>query len=74
MTAGEKINLPSVDGDTPLTVVGILPPKAAPGNEEVLVTLPEAQKMTGQAGQINTIDINLTTTDAAKRAAIELRR
>ena len=64
---GQQIRLPSVNGDTPLTVVGILPPKAGPGNEEVLVTLPEAQKMTGQAGRINTIDITLTSTDEPKR-------
>src|SRR5512138_3367967 len=50
---GQQIHLPSVNGDTSLKVVGILPPKASPGNEEVLVTLPEAQNMTGQAGQIN---------------------
>jgi putative ABC transport system permease protein len=67
---GGVISLPSVNGDVKLTVVGLLPPRAAPGNEEVLVPLEEAQKMTAQAGQINTIDIALTTTDETKRTAI----
>ncbi|MCX7608778.1 MAG: ABC transporter permease [Anaerolineales bacterium] len=65
---GETISLPSVDGLTELTIVGILPPRTRPGNEEVLVTLAQAQAMTGQPGQINTIRIALTSVDESARA------
>jgi putative ABC transport system permease protein len=65
---GGTIEVPSVSGIVSLTVVGILPPRTIPGNEEVLVTLAQAQSMTGQAGQINTIEIALTSLDETKRA------
>jgi putative ABC transport system permease protein len=72
---GDTIKIPSVNGTETLTVVGILPPRTLPGNEEVLVTLAQAQAMTGQTGQINTIEVALTTTDETLRnqtvAAIE---
>jgi putative ABC transport system permease protein len=72
---GDTIKVPSVDGTATLTVVGILPPRIIPGNEEVLVTLAQAQAMTGQTGQITTIEAALTTTDETLRnqtvAAIE---
>jgi len=67
---GGTISVPSVNGDVSLSVVGILPPRATPGNEEVLVTLGQVQTMTSQPGQINTIDIALDTTDETQRAAI----
>jgi putative ABC transport system permease protein len=67
---GGSIALPSVSGAVDLTVVGILPTRTTPGNEEVLVTLAQAQAMTGQAGQVNTIDVALDTADEAERAAI----
>ncbi|MBN2388864.1 MAG: ABC transporter permease [Anaerolineales bacterium] len=67
---GDRIALPSVSGVVDLTVVGILPTRTVPGNEEVLVTLPQAQTMTGQEGQITAIDIALDTTDETERAAI----
>ena len=70
---GGTISLPSVNGIASLTVVGILPPRTIPGNEEVLVTLPQAQAMTGQPDQINTIEIALNTTDQAQRDAIVAR-
>jgi len=72
---GGTIKVPSINGNETLTVVGILPPRTIPGNEEVLVTLAQAQAMTGQAGQITTIEVALTTTDETIRnqtvAAIE---
>jgi len=57
---GETFPLPTVIGIVNLTVVGILPPRTQPGNEEILVTLPQAQLMTGETGNINTIDIDIT--------------
>jgi putative ABC transport system permease protein len=64
---GDTIKVLSVDGTATLSVVGILPPRSLPGNEEVLVTLPQAQAMTSQAGQINAIEVTLTSLDEAVR-------
>jgi putative ABC transport system permease protein len=68
--AGDAFPIPTTNGIVNLTVVGILPPRTVPGNEEVLVTLPQAQAMADQPGQINTIDLNLNSTDAARRSQI----
>ncbi len=64
---GGKIKVPSVNGIASLTVVGILPPRSQPGNEEVLVSLAKAQAMTGQTGQVNTIEVALSSTDETLR-------
>lgn len=66
---GGSIQVPSVDGVQELTVVGILPPRTQPGNEEVLVALARAQSMTGQPDQINTIEVALASLDENARAA-----
>ena len=72
VTVGDPFSLPTVNGLVDLTVAGILPPRTTPGNEEVLVNLPQAQRMTGEAGRINTIDINVETgADEARRAEIQ---
>jgi putative ABC transport system permease protein len=65
---GSTLKFPSVNGIESLTVIGILPPRTVPGNEEVLVPLAQAQAMTGQAGQINTIEVVLTSTDETVRS------
>ena len=65
---GNTLKFPSVNGAETLTVVGILPPRTIPGNEEVLVTLAQAQAMTGQPGQINTIEVALTSMDESVRS------
>jgi putative ABC transport system permease protein len=65
---GDTIRVPSTEGTTGLSVVGILPPRTQPGNEEVLVSLPQAQSMTNQAGQINTIEVALTSLDETVRS------
>ncbi len=67
VSLGDSIRLPSVEGLTELIIVGLLPPRTSPGNEEVLVTLPQAQAMTGQFGTINAIRIALTSLDQASR-------
>jgi putative ABC transport system permease protein len=64
---GDKFTIPSVTGTTELSVVGLLIPNIGPGNEEVVVTLPEAQMLTGQPGKITKIDVDLNTTDVAAR-------
>ncbi len=70
---GGSIRIPSISGSASLTVVGLLPARTTPGNEEVFVPLPQAQALTGQAGQVNTIDIDLNTTDESRRSAILAR-
>ncbi|MCC6568422.1 MAG: ABC transporter permease, partial [Anaerolineales bacterium] len=64
---GDTIRIPSVDGTTELTIVGILPARTSPGNEEILVNLPEAQAITNQSGKINTIDIVIETFASEER-------
>ena len=70
---GDTLPLPTVVGETSLTIVGIVPPRLMPGNEELLVTLPQAQAMLDMPGRINTIEVNFDTLDEAERAAIESR-
>lgn len=73
--AGDRFSLPSVNGVVELTAVGILPPLLMAGNEEVYVTLPQAQQLTGELGKINTIDLNLeipTTQQAAEAGRQEI--
>jgi putative ABC transport system permease protein len=65
---GGTLKFPSVNGTESLSVVGILPPRTVPGNEEVLVPLAQAQAVTGQADQINTIEVALTSTDETVRS------
>ncbi len=69
---GGEFRFPTAVGQIRLTVVGILPPRTNPGTEEVLVTLPQAQRMTNEGGKINTIDINVeTNAGEARRAEIQ---
>ncbi|MBP6015772.1 MAG: ABC transporter permease [Candidatus Promineofilum sp.] len=68
---GDALALPSATGETSLTVVGILPQRLRSGNEEVLVTLSQAQFMLDMPGRINTIETNFDTLDAERRASIE---
>ena len=67
VSLGGKIKVPSVNGTAVLSVVGILPPNSHSSSEEVLVNLSQAQDMTGQAGQINRIEVALTSTDEISR-------
>ncbi|MEP7357054.1 MAG: ABC transporter permease, partial [Anaerolineales bacterium] len=71
---GGTLSLPSAQGETALTIVGIRPARTIPGNEEVIVPLAQAQAMMSQPGQLNTIEANFTpSTDAAARAANDAR-
>ncbi|MCC7117462.1 MAG: ABC transporter permease [Anaerolineales bacterium] len=64
---GDSLRIPSVDGTAELTIVGILPARTSPGNEEILVNLPEAQAITNQSGKVNTIDIVIETFASKER-------
>ena len=67
----DELNLPTAEGSAALRIVGLLPARALPGNEEVLMTLFQAQKLLDLPERINTIEANLTTTDEAQREAIQ---
>ena len=67
----DELNLPTAEGSAALRIVGLLPARALPGNEEVLMTLYQAQKLLDLPERINTIEANLTTTDEAQRDAIQ---
>ena len=71
LKVGDQLALPTAQGLVRLTIVGIRSPRAVPGNEEVLVTLSEAQALLDAPGQINTIEADMNTTDKTRRAEIE---
>ncbi len=68
---GDELPLPTTEGVVPLEIVGLLPERALPGNEEVLISLYEAGKLLDLPDRINTIDINLDTMDSTQREAIQ---
>lgn len=68
---GDTLTIPTTKGRTDLTIVGILPQRAIPGNEEVLVTLSQAQAMLDMPGKINTVEADFDTVDKTRRAEIE---
>ena len=68
---GDKLHLPTTQGVVTLDIVGLQPARTLPGNEQVLVTLGEAQKLLDLPNRVNTIEANLDTTDTAQRAAIQ---
>ena len=71
---GVKLNdtmkLPTTEGVVKLAIVGLLPSRALVGNEQVFVTLSQAQKLLDASGRINVIEANLTTKDKAQSDAI----
>ncbi|MBI3738781.1 MAG: ABC transporter permease, partial [Chloroflexi bacterium] len=68
---GDKLYLPVTVGVVKLTIVGLRPERALAGSEEVLVTLPDAQKWLDLSNRINTIEANMNTTDQTQRDAIQ---
>jgi len=69
---GDTFSLPSSIGMSDLTVVGLLPGNIAPITEEVLVNLPQAQSMMGEAGKVNLIGVNVEGfAGQARRAEIQ---
>jgi len=68
---GGRLRLPTTEGITTLTIVGLLPPRTIPGNEEVLVTLAQAQSLLDMPGRINVIEANFVTNNAASQEAIK---
>jgi putative ABC transport system permease protein len=66
----EALKLPTTEGVVKLKIVGLVPGRALAGNEQVLVTLTEAQKLLDMSGRINVIEANLTSRDKAETQAI----
>lgn len=71
VTLGDTLTLPTPTGLVELTIVGLMPVRAMPGNEEVFVTLPQAQAMLEMPGKINVIEANFDSLKEARRAEIE---
>ncbi len=67
---GDTLRIPTTEGVAKLTIVGLRPSRPSLGNEEVLVTLTEAQKLLDMSGLINVIEANLATKETAQREAI----
>lgn len=74
-TLGLKVDgtltIPTTQGAVDLTIVGLRPTRAIPGNEEVILPLAEAQRLLNQPDQINLIEANYNTTDEAEREKID---
>lgn len=69
---GDTLTLPSASGTTQLTIVGLLPGRIAPGNEDIFVPLAQAQQMTGETGKVNLIELNVEAlAGEARRAEIQ---
>jgi len=68
---GDGLTLPTPTGEQTLTIVGLLPPRTQLGDEEVLVTLPQAQAMLAMPGLINAVETNFEPVNEAERAAVE---
>lgn len=66
----DALKLPTTQGVVKLTIVGLMPGRALVGNEQVLVTLAQAQKLLDAPGRINVIEANLTTKDKVESEAI----
>ncbi len=66
----DTIKLPTTQGVVKLTVVGMTPGHALVGNEQVLITLTQAQKLLDAVGRINVIEANLTTKDKTQTDVI----
>jgi len=68
---GDSLTLPAATGETGLVIVGLLPATVGAGNEEVMVTLGQAQSMLDMPGLINAIEANFGIVSVAQRAQIE---
>ncbi len=66
----DTLRIPTTEGVAKLTIVGLRPSRPSLGNEEVLVTLSEAQKLLDMSGLVNVIEANLATKDTTAREAI----
>jgi len=68
---GNTLRLPTVTGQVNLKIIGILPQRVLPGNEEVYILLSDAQALFNMPGKINVIRANFDTLDRDARRKIE---
>lgn len=61
LSVGDTLTIPSSEGAADLEVVGILSLSAAAGLDEILVPLPTAQEILNLPGQVNVIDVLITS-------------
>jgi putative ABC transport system permease protein len=66
---GDTLKIPTTEGAARLTIVGLRASKISLGNEEVLVTLTEAQKIFDMSGLVNVVEANLASKDTTARQA-----
>ena len=66
----DSIKMPTTQGVVKLQIVGLMPGRATIGNEQVLITLQQAQKLLDAAGRLNVIEANLVTKDKAQTEPI----
>src|SRR5512134_3468432 len=59
VNVGDSFSLPSSNGMSELTVVGLLPGTIENTTEEIWVNLPQAQSMLGEPGKVNLISLNV---------------
>lgn len=71
LSVGDKMRLPATEGVMTPKVIGLLSARTLPGNEEVLMTLTQAQKYVDLPDRINTVEINFTDDARADRVASE---
>jgi putative ABC transport system permease protein len=69
LKVGDTLRLPTTEGVAKLTIVGLRPGRASFGNEEVLVTLTEAQRLLDRSGLISAVEANMTSKVTAEREA-----
>jgi putative ABC transport system permease protein len=66
----DTMRIPTPEGVVKLTIVGLRTSRALVGNEEVMITLAEAQKLLSMSGFVSVVEANLNTKDKAPRDAI----
>ena len=70
---GDDLALPTAAGVVRLKIVGIRSPRAVPGNEEVLVTLPEARTILSSPERLTSVEANFAVDGEEKRQEIRGR-
>lgn len=66
----DTFKLLTPEGVVKMAIVGLTPGRALVGNEQVLITLTEAQKLFDMSGHISVIEANLTSRDEAQSEAV----
>lgn len=73
LSLGDQLKIPGANGETSLNIVGILPARALPGNEEVFVTLGTAQEIMASPDKFNSLEATFLTLDETERSKIQDR-